>query len=118
MAHFLTKWLFSAIALGLVAWIVPAIHVDGIAALLVATIVLGFCNAVLKPLLLLLTLPLTIVTLGLFYFVLNALLFLFAAALAPGFHVDGFGWALLGSLLMGLFGAFLDPGSGKPRPER
>jgi putative membrane protein len=69
---------------------------------LIAALVIGLLNALVKPVLLVLTLPITVLTLGLFYFVLNALLFWFAAALLPGFEVDSFITALLGSLLFSL----------------
>ena len=107
MQRFLIHWLLIAIALGATAWILPGVHVDSIEALLVAALVLGFLNAVLKPLLVLLTLPITILSLGIFYFVLNAILFALGAGLVPGFQVDGFGWAFLGALLMSLLSMFL-----------
>jgi putative membrane protein len=107
MQRFLIHWLLMAVALGVTASIVPGVHIDSVAALLVAALVLGFLNAVLKPLLVLLTLPITILSLGIFYFVLNALLFALGALVVPGFRVDGFGWAFLGALVMGLLSTFL-----------
>jgi putative membrane protein len=104
---FLMKWLVSSVALAVTAYLLPGVHVGSLAALLVAAIALGFLNAVLKPILVLLTLPLTIVTLGIFYFVLNAILFALASVLVPGFTVDGFGSAFLGALLMGLVSSLL-----------
>lgn len=119
---FLMKWFALSVALGVTAWIVPGVHVDSLAALLVAAIALGFLNAVLKPVLVLLTLPLTIVTLGIFYFVLNAILFALGTVLVPGFTVDGFGWAFLGALLMSLLSTFLSslmaPKDGSSRRSR
>ena len=102
MNRLLTHWIALAIALGLTAWVLPGVRIDGLVPLLVAALVLGFLNAVLKPILVVLTLPITVLTLGLFYFVLNAILFALGATLVPGFVVDGFGWALLGALLMGV----------------
>jgi putative membrane protein len=108
------NWLLVSLALAVTAWILPGVHIDTVASLLVAAIVLGFLNAVLKPLLVLLTLPITIVTLGIFYFILNALLFALGATLVPGFEVDGFGWAFLGALLMSILSTFLGAGAREP----
>ena len=107
MQTFLTHWLLMSIALGVTAWILPGVSVDSATALLVAALVLGFLNAVLKPVLVLLTLPITILSLGIFYLVLNAALFALGAVVVPGFRVDGFGWAFLGALVMGLLSTFL-----------
>ena len=115
MKRFLVHWVLSAVALAVTAWILPGVHIETIASLFVAALVLGFLNAVLKPILVLLTLPLTILTLGLFYFVLNGLLFAFGAALVPGFLVDGFGWAFLGAILMSLLSMFLGGFGREPR---
>lgn len=79
MQTFLTHWLLMSIALGVTAWILPGVSVDSATALLVAALVLGFLNAVLKPVLVLLTLPITILSLGIFYLVLNAALFALGA---------------------------------------
>jgi putative membrane protein len=107
MQRFLTHWLVMAVALGATAWILPGVHVDSAVSLLVAALVLGFLNAVLKPILVILTLPITILTLGIFYFILNAILFALCARIVPGFGVDSFGWAFLGALVMGLLSTFL-----------
>jgi putative membrane protein len=105
--RFFIHWLTSAVALGVTAWILPGVSVASIGALLVAALVLGFFNAVLKPILVILTLPVTILTLGIFYLILNALLFGLASVIVPGFHIAGFGWALLGAILMGLLSMFI-----------
>jgi len=107
MKGFLAHWLLVALALGATAWLLPGVRVSSVSALLVASLVLGFLNAVLKPVLLLLTLPLTILSLGLFYFVLNAIVFALGSTLVPGFDVDGFGWAFLGALVMSFVSTFL-----------
>lgn len=98
------RWLLTALALAITAWIVPGIDVTGLGTLVVAALVIGLVNAIVKPILVLLTLPLTIVTLGLFLLVLNALLFWLAAAIVPGFDVAGFLPALLGAVLMAVLG--------------
>ncbi len=107
MRVFLVHWMTLAAALAATAWLLPGVRVDSPAALLVAALVLGFLNAILKPLLVLLTLPLTVLTLGLFYFVLNGILFALASVLVPGFVVSGFGSAVLGAIVMGLISMFI-----------
>ena len=102
MTGFWRHWVISALALAVTAWVLPGMNVSGLVSLLWAAIILGFLNAVIKPLFVVLTLPATIVTLGLFYFVLNGLFFGLAAGLVPGFHVNGFGWAMFGAFAMGV----------------
>ena len=104
---FLAHWATTAVALGATAWVLPGVRVSSLAALLVAALVLGFVNAVIKPLLVLLTLPFTVLTLGLFYFVVNGLSFAFAAWLVPGFGVRSFWSAILGALLVGIVSWFI-----------
>ena len=113
MSRFIAHWITTAVALGATAWVLPGVNVSSLPALLVAALALGFANAVVRPLLLLLTLPITVLTLGLFYLVVNGLSFGFAALLVPGFTVRSFGWAMLGALLVGavswFIGSFLQP---------
>ena len=96
----LIRWLINAGAILLVAWILEGIDVRGPGTALVAALALGLVNAVIRPVVLFLTMPLGCLTLGLFTFVVNALMFWLAAAVVPGFDVDGFVSALLGSLLV------------------
>jgi putative membrane protein len=96
------RLLFNTLGLLLIAEFIPGITVDGFYPALIAAIILGLLNIVIKPILLVLTLPITVVTLGLFAFVINAALFLFAASFIQGFSVDSFLYALLGSILMSL----------------
>jgi putative membrane protein len=107
MARFLLQWLVVAVALFVTAYILPGVSVTSWAALAIAALVLGFVNAVVRPVLTLLTLPITVVTLGLFYLVVNGLAFALAAWVVPGFTVSGFGWAVLGALLVSLFSGFI-----------
>ncbi len=102
MLNLLLVWLINALCLLGVAHVVPGVHVVNFTAALVAAIVLGLVNTFIKPVLLILTLPITILTLGLFSFVINALMFGLAAYFLSGFNVDGFGSALIGALLFGL----------------
>jgi putative membrane protein len=89
------------------AYILRGVHVEGWPTALVVAIVLGLINALLKPILILLTLPITLVTMGLFVFVINGLLILLVDKIVPGFQVDGFWWAVLYSLVLALVNAFL-----------
>ncbi|MDB5266648.1 MAG: rane protein of unknown function [Parcubacteria group bacterium] len=98
----LIHWIVSALAIAVTAYLLPGAHVDGVAAAFVLAIVLGLINTIIRPVLLLLTLPLTIITLGLFSLVLNALLILLAARIVPGFSVDGFFSAFLFGIILAL----------------
>jgi putative membrane protein len=102
MITLIARWLVNAAALLLVAYLYPGVHVDSFFAAAMAALVLGLVNAVVRPVLVLLTLPVTLLTLGLFLFVINALLFWLVAEIVQGFGVTGFGAALLGSILYSL----------------
>ena len=104
----LARWLLLAAALLLVAYLYPGVTVSSFGVALVASLVLGLLNAFVRPLLVLLTLPVTLLSLGLFLFVINALMFWAAAWLLDGFAVTGFGAALLGSLIYSLCGMVID----------
>ncbi len=97
------RWLLGAVALMLVAYFVPGIVVGSFYAALVAALILGLINALVRPFLLLLTLPINILTLGLFTLVINALMFLLASSIVKGFFVAGFWPAFWGALVMWLF---------------
>ena len=97
---FLVHWLIRAVAIVITAYLLPGVRLTGFFAALVTALVLGLINTFIKPLLLLLTLPLNILTLGMLTFVINALLILLTSALVPGFVVAGFWWALLFSLVL------------------
>ena len=100
MIEFLAHLVISAAMLLVVANVVSGVQVDSWSSAIVGALVLGIVNAVIKPLLVLFTLPLTILTLGLFLFVVNALVLQLVGAIAPGIKIAGFGPALLGSLLL------------------
>ena len=95
----LLLWVLNALALLAVTYLLPTIHVTGFVWALVAAVVLGLLNTLVKPILVILTLPITILTLGLFYLVLNGFMFWLASAFLPGFQVDGAWAAILGGLL-------------------
>jgi putative membrane protein len=98
----LLRFLLNALALVVAAWLIPGIVLASPGAAIIAGIVLGFVNAVIRPLLLILTLPFTLVTLGLFIFVVNAICLALTALVVPGFSISGFGSALLGALVVSL----------------
>ncbi|MBC2768860.1 MULTISPECIES: phage holin family protein [Pusillimonas] len=100
-------WILNAVALLVVAYVLPGITVASFGSALVAALVLGLLNTLVKPLLVLLTLPITIVTLGLFLLVLNALVFWFAGSILKGFQVNGFWWALLGAFVYSIVSGLL-----------
>ena len=101
-------WLLLAAALLLVAYLYPGVTLKSFGSAMIAAFVLGLFNTLLRPILVLLTLPVTLLTLGLFLFVINALMFYFAASVLDGFHVAGFTAALIGSLLYSLCGMVID----------
>ena len=102
------KWLLSACALLLIAYLYGGVQVASFGSALLAALVIGLLNAVLRPVLVVLTIPVTVITLGLFLFVINALMFWAASGLLSGFHVNGFGAALLGSLMYSALGMLID----------
>ncbi|MBP6019452.1 MAG: phage holin family protein [Burkholderiaceae bacterium] len=103
----LLVWILNAVSLLIVAYLLPGIAVASFGSALIAALVLGLLNTLVKPLLILLTLPITIVTLGLFLLVLNALLFWLAGSILKGFTVNGFWWAALGALVYSLVSGLL-----------
>ena len=102
------KWLLSAAALLFVAFVYHGVEVKSFGVALIAAFVIGLFNVVVKPVLVVLTLPVTVVTLGLFIFIINALMFWAAAGILDGFHVIGFGAALLGSLIYSTIGLLIE----------
>src|SRR5437899_11645237 len=96
------RWLANTLALFIVVTVVPHFHNRSFVTLLIAAAILGLLNAIVRPILFILTLPLTIVTLGLFLIVLNALMLEITAWLVSGFRIDSFGWACVGALVLGL----------------
>jgi putative membrane protein len=107
LKRFLIHWIVIALALWVTAYVLPGVNVDSYQALAIAAIVLGLVNALIRPILTILTLPITILTLGLFYLVINGLTFLLASKMVPGFHVAGFWWAVLGALLVSIISSFV-----------
>jgi len=100
-------WILNALALLIVAYLLPGILVANFGTALIAALVLGLVNTFVKPLLVLLTLPITVITLGLFLIVINALLFWFVGSILRGFQVQGFGWAMGGAIVYSLVAGLL-----------
>jgi putative membrane protein len=107
------KWLLSAVALLAVANMYSGVEVTNFSSALIAAFVIGLLNTVLRPVLVVLTLPVTLLTLGLFLFVINALMFWAASSLLNGFHVRGFDAALLGSLMYSVLGIVIESALGR-----
>jgi len=95
----LVTWIINAVALFALPYLMPSIKIDGMITALIAALILGLINTLIRPILVLLTLPVTFLTLGLFIFVINALLFWLTANLVDGFHVAGF-WSAFGGAIL------------------
>jgi putative membrane protein len=100
-------WFLNSLALLTVAYVLPGITVDGFTAAFVAALILGLINMLLRPLLILFTLPVTVITFGLFILVINGLLFWFAGSVLKGFEVSGFWTGVFGALLYSIFSSVL-----------
>lgn len=114
----LLNWVLSAVAVWIVAQVVPGVHVSGAVAALIAALAIGFINATLGALLKIITFPLTLVTLGVFWFVINALMLELASAVVPGFQVRGFVAAFVGALVLSLVNLVLKAILMPPREKR
>ena len=101
--NFITKILFSAVIAFVLSKILSGVHIDNIFTALIFALVLAALDALVKPILVLLTLPVTVVTLGLFLFAINAIVILFASNLINGIRIDGFWWAMLFSAILSIF---------------
>jgi putative membrane protein len=113
----LIRWLANTLALFIVATLVPHFHYANFLSLAIAAAILGLLNAIVRPILFWLTLPLTLVTLGLFLIVLNALMLEITAGLVPGFDIDGFGWAMVGAVVLALVSLVTNRIGGATRRE-
>lgn len=110
--QFIIKILVSALAIYLVALIMPHVQIDDQVTVVLVALVLAFLDAIVKPLLTILTIPITIFTFGFFLLAINAFIILMATRLVPGFHVDGFWWALLFSMVLSVTNGFLNSAFG------
>jgi len=102
----LINWLVSTLTIIITSYLLPGVHLASFTAALVTAVVLGIINLFVKPFIIILTLPINILTLGLFTLVINAFLILLASSLVPGFKVDGFWWALLFSIVLSIINSF------------
>ena len=100
--NLIVRWILNTLALFIVVTLVPGYHYHSIVTLVVAAAVLGLLNAIVRPILFVLTLPLTVITLGLFLIVLNAIMLEITAWFVPGFRIASFFWAIIGAIVLGL----------------
>ena len=107
MINLFLKWLLYALSIVFISWIIPGIEVDNFLSAMFVCIILALINTFIKPLIQLITLPVTLITLGLFSLVINAFMLMLAGWIAPGFTVEGFLSAFIGSILLSLFGLAL-----------
>jgi putative membrane protein len=115
--YLLLRWLLNTLALFVVVTIVPGFHYHSIVSLAIAALILGLLNAIVRPILFFLTLPLTIVTLGLFLIVLNAVMLELTAWLAPGFRIDDFVAAIIGAIVLAIISWITNRIGRKPERE-
>lgn len=106
MSELLLRWLLNALALMAIAKFIPGIHVDTFYHALIAALILGLVNALIRPILIVMTLPVNVITLGMFTFVINALMILLASTMVKGFSVAGFVPAFLGAIALWLISIF------------
>lgn len=116
--NWLIRLLLNGLAVVLTAYLLPGVSVDGYGTALIVALVLAIVNVLVKPILILLTIPITILTLGLFLLVINAAIILFVDNLVDGFVVDGFWWALLFSLILSVFNSVFSDLAGRRREDR
>ena len=104
----LLRWILFTLAIMFVAWLIPGIEVDSFQSAMLVTVIIALINIFIRPLIVLVTLPINILTLGIFTLVINALLFMLAGYLSPGFQVDGFLSAFLGSVVLSFLGLIIN----------
>ena len=104
----LLRWILFTLAIMFVAWLIPGIEVDSFQSAMLVTVIIALINIFIRPLIVLVTLPINILTLGIFTLIINALLFMLAGYLSPGFQVDGFLSAFLGSVVLSFLGLIIN----------
>jgi putative membrane protein len=105
---FIIRFLLNGLAIFLTAYLLPGVDVEDYGTALIVALVLSIANVIVKPILIVLTIPITVLTLGLFLLVINALIILLADWFVDGFTVDGFWWALLASVIMAVFNSMIE----------
>jgi putative membrane protein len=113
--NYLLKMLITAVAVLICSYTMPGVHVQDFFTAIIVAVVLSFLNSFIKPILILLTIPITIFTLGLFLLVINAIIIIIAAKLINGFQVDGFWWAIGFSIILALVNSFVNSNIGNNR---
>jgi len=108
MISFLSKTLITAVAILIAVFLLPGVHINGTVTAIMVAAVLGILNSFIKPILILLTIPITVFTLGLFLLVINILIIKWASDIVPGFKVDSWIWALLFSIIVSLISSFIN----------
>lgn len=108
MVNLLVRFLLNGVAVLLTAYLLPGVDVTNYETALITALVLSLANVIIKPILIVLTIPITVVTLGLFLLVINAIIILIADYFVPGFSVNGFWWALAFSLIMSIFNSIIN----------
>lgn len=117
--NWIIRLLLNGLAVVLAAYLLPGVEIEGgFGTALLVALILAVVNIIVKPILVILTIPITILTLGLFLLVINAALILFVENLVSGFTVDGFWWALLFSLILSIFNSLFNDLAGRPRDKR
>lgn len=106
--NMLVKWILFALLIMFIAWIIPGISITGFLSALFVVIVLSLVNIFVKPLIQLISLPLNVITLGLFSLIINALLFMLVAKFSPGFQIDGFWSGLFGALILSVLSPLIE----------
>lgn len=115
--NWIIRLLLNGLAVVLSAYLLPGVSVEDYGTALIVALILAVVNVIVKPILVVLTIPITILTLGLFLLVINAALILFVDNLVSGFHVKGFWWALLFSLILSIFNSLFNDLAGKDRRD-
>ncbi len=108
MMNLLVRWVLLALLIMLIAWVIPGITITGFLAAMVVVVIIGIVNLLIRPLVQLISLPLNILTLGIFSLIVNALLFILVAKFSPGFQIDGFWSGFFGALILSVISPFID----------
>ena len=106
--NFLVKWILSALLIMAIAWVIPGITLTGFLSALIVVLVMSIVNILIRPIVEFVSLPLNIITLGIFSLVINALLFLLIAKFSPGFQIEGFWSGFWGALILSIFTPLID----------
>ena len=115
--NWIIRFLLNGLAVVLTAYLLPHVDVDDYGTALIVALILAIANVIVKPILVVLTIPITVITLGLFLLVINALIIMLVDYLVDGFRIDGFWWALLFSLIMSVFSSLINDLAGDKKKD-